>query len=213
MPRKRLTMRKIRGVLRLKAAGSSISDIADSTGTPRTTVYEYLVRAEATGLAWPLPAELDDEALEAAVPAGHGQAGPAPARCRTGGRSTVSSVAEKARDIAAVMAGVEGRANPEGWGYSQFCSHYERWLQWQDVVMRLSYPAGERMFVDFSGDKVPVTGPLGGEVAQAKVFVAVFGCSGISTSRPPGTRGSGGSVMAHVHAWEAYGGVTWRPHP
>jgi hypothetical protein len=40
--------------------------------------------------------------------------------------------------------------HPDGWGYSQFCAHYEQWLGCQEVVMRLSYPAGERTFVDFS---------------------------------------------------------------
>ena len=36
-------MRKITEVLRLKAAGTSIRDIAASVGAGRTTVFEYLV--------------------------------------------------------------------------------------------------------------------------------------------------------------------------
>jgi transposase len=43
--------------------------------------------------------------------------------------------------------------HPEAWGYTQYCEHYRRWLATKDVVMRLAYAAGERMFVDFSGDK------------------------------------------------------------
>ena len=42
-------MRKIGEVLRLKAAGLNIRDIAVSTGVGKTTVYEYLARAEAAG--------------------------------------------------------------------------------------------------------------------------------------------------------------------
>ena len=42
------------------------------------------------------------------------------------------------------------QAYPDGWGYTQFCAHYHRWLGRQDVVMRLEYAAGERMFVDFA---------------------------------------------------------------
>jgi transposase len=41
--------------------------------------------------------------------------------------------------------------NPDGWGYSQFCWQYGQWLAGQDVVTRLTYAAGERVFVDFSG--------------------------------------------------------------
>ncbi|MGH2627422.1 MAG: helix-turn-helix domain-containing protein, partial [Anaerolineales bacterium] len=58
-------MRKITEVLRLKAAGISIRDIAASVGAGRTTIFEYLARAEAAGVAWPLPEGLDEAALEA----------------------------------------------------------------------------------------------------------------------------------------------------
>ena len=57
-------MRKIADVLRLKAAGMSVRDIATSVGAGRTTVCEYLARAEAAGISWPLPDDLDEEALE-----------------------------------------------------------------------------------------------------------------------------------------------------
>ena len=58
-------MRKIGEVLRLKAAGLNIRDTAVSVGIGKTTVYEYLARAEGAGLGWPLPAELDESAVEA----------------------------------------------------------------------------------------------------------------------------------------------------
>ena len=69
---------------------------------------------------------------------------------------------------------------PEGWDYTQFCLHYQRWLAGQDVVTRLSYAAGERMVVDFSGDKAGDTDPTTGEaVVAADIFVAVLGASGM----------------------------------
>ena len=58
-------MRQIGEVLRLKSRGMNNREIARSTGLGKTTVYEYLARAEAAGLSWPLPAALDDAALEA----------------------------------------------------------------------------------------------------------------------------------------------------
>ncbi|HEX4214323.1 MAG TPA: IS21 family transposase, partial [Candidatus Dormibacteraeota bacterium] len=58
-------MRHIREVLRLSAAGLSRRRISESTGTPPTTIHEYLQRAAAAGLSWPLPDDLDDEELEA----------------------------------------------------------------------------------------------------------------------------------------------------
>ena len=65
MPAKRLSMRKIKEVLRLKW-GNEVSNrkIATSCGIGRPTVAEYLRRAEEAGLSWPLPADLDDARLE-----------------------------------------------------------------------------------------------------------------------------------------------------
>ena len=65
MPAKRLSMRKIKDVLRLCwGQGLSKRKAADSCGVSRPAVDEYLRRAEAAGLSWPLPAGLDDGALE-----------------------------------------------------------------------------------------------------------------------------------------------------
>jgi transposase len=207
MPRKRLTMRKIREVLRLKAAGLNIREIAASTGAARTTVYEYLVRADGAGLSWPLPEGVDDEALEARL------FPPATAELAT--RRPVPEWREVHREmrsgkhVTLRLLWLEWKeGHPDGWGYSQFCAHSERWLDCQDVVMRLSYPAGERMFVDFSGDKVPITDATTGEVSEAEVFVAVLGCSGMLYVEATRDQGLGSWLMAHVHAFEAYGGVT-----
>src|SRR6516164_8205461 len=64
MPGPRLPMRKIRDVLRLSAAGMSKRKIAASLGVSATAAGECIRRARCAGLAWPLPEELSDEALE-----------------------------------------------------------------------------------------------------------------------------------------------------
>jgi len=57
-------MRKITEVLRLRAAGTSGRDIARTVGVARSTVAEYLRRADAAGVSWPLPDDLDEEGVE-----------------------------------------------------------------------------------------------------------------------------------------------------
>ena len=65
MPAERLSMRKVREVLRLKyACGASERVIARSVGIGRTAVAEYIRRAAVIGITWPIPEELDDTALE-----------------------------------------------------------------------------------------------------------------------------------------------------
>ena len=68
MSQKRLSMRKIRELLRLKyELGRSHREIAGSIGVANSTVSDYVRRATAAGLSWPLPEGLDDAALEAAL--------------------------------------------------------------------------------------------------------------------------------------------------
>jgi len=78
----------------------------------------------------------------------------------------------------------------------------------QDVVMRLSYAAAERMFVDFSGDRAPWFDPEGGEEHIAEVFVAVLGCSGKLDVQATASQDLASWVGAHVGAWEAFGGLS-----
>jgi transposase len=71
-----------------------------------------------------------------------------------------------------------GTKHSDGYGYSQFCCHYQRWKRQQDVVMRQEHRPGERLFVDWAGDKIPIYEAGGGSVLLASLFVAVLGaCS------------------------------------
>ena len=65
MAKKRISMRKIKEVLRLKfEVGLSYEAIGKSCNLGHTTVGEYLRRSKDAGLAWPLPDNMDDSLLE-----------------------------------------------------------------------------------------------------------------------------------------------------
>ena len=200
-------MRKINEILRLRAQGMSVADIATSTGAGRTTVYEYLARAESAGIGWPLPDDVDEETLEQRL-------FPPPSAELAARRPVpewraVHRELKRSKHVTLRLVWLEWREdNPEGWGYSQFCWHYQQWLAGQDVVMRLSYMAGERMFVDFSGDTAEWVDPDSGEVRKAEVFVAVLGASGMLYAEATRGQDLGSWLSAHMNAWAAYGGVT-----
>lgn len=206
MPGKRLPMRRTSEVLRLRAQGRSIRQIAASVGVGHSTVGEYLRRAEAAGLAWPLPEGVGEEELDAALfPPQVGA--PGAVRPVPDWREVNRELKSK-RGVTRRLLWLEWReAHPEGWGYSQFCWHYDQWLGAQDVVMRLSYAGGERMFVDFSGDRARWFDPETGESHEAEVFVAVLGCSGKLYVQATASQDLGCWVDAHICAWEAFGGV------
>jgi transposase len=68
---------------------------------------------------------------------------------------------------------------PEGYRYSRFCELYRGWASRLSVTMRQAHIGGDKLFVDYAGDTVPViVDRLTGQVRQAQIFVAV-------TSRRP----------------------------
>jgi transcriptional regulator with XRE-family HTH domain len=69
MPGERLSMRKIREVLRLRLGqGLPQRAVAESLGLSQGAVNSYMARARRAGLGWPLPDGLDDAGLEVRVP-------------------------------------------------------------------------------------------------------------------------------------------------
>src|SRR5258708_21435570 len=65
MTRMRMSMRKIREVLRLThELGLSVREVREATGIGKTAVSEYVRRAKVVGITWPIPPEIGDAALE-----------------------------------------------------------------------------------------------------------------------------------------------------
>ena len=207
MPAQRLPMRQVREVLRLKhVAGHSERRIAAAIGISRYTVAEYLRRATVVGITWPVPSDLDDAALEARLfspPfAIHESPRPQPDWPRLH--------AELRRPgVTLLLLWEEYRAEqPEGYGYSRFCDLYRDWRAGISPTMRQTHVAGERLFVDFAGQTVPITDPLAGTVRQAQIFVAALGASNYTYVEARWSQGLADWIGCHVNALTFFGGVT-----
>jgi transposase len=204
MPTERLPMRKVREVLRLKhACGASDRLIAQSLGIGRTTVGEYLRRAAVVGMTWPV--ELDDAELERLLftPAGfyEGPTRPQPDWSRMHAEL-------RRRGVTLLLLWEEYRAeHADGYGYSRFCDLYGEWRKGVTATMRQTHVAGEKLFVDFAGDTVPVIDGLTGEIRAAHVFVAVLGASNYTFAEARWSEGLADWIGAHVDALAFLGGV------
>jgi transposase len=201
-------MRKLREVLRLKYERKlSGRDIARALGIGKGTVSRYLYRAQAAKLTtWPLPPELDEDAALTALlfpdegKAVVGRPEPDWAHVHT---------ELKRKGVTKLLLWQEYREGcPDGYQYSQFCERYARWLQVTSLTLRQEHRAGEKCFVDFSGDGVPVVDAVTGEVRTAKLFVAVLGASNLTYVEPVFSEDVATWVGCHVRAFEYFGGVT-----
>jgi transposase len=98
-------------------------------------------------------------------------------------------------------------AHPAGYSYSSFCVLYRQWARKLDVVMRQDHRAGEKLFVDYAGQTVPVHDQLSGAVRQAQIFVAVLGASGYTYAEATWTQSLPEWIGSHSRAFEFFGGV------
>ena len=174
MAQRRLSMRKIREVLRLRhVLGKSQREISKSLGIGKTSVQEHIRRAEAAGISWPVPDDMTEEKLERRL-----YPGMAPERM-AGNEIPFGYIYEEQRRPHLTMALLweeYKRDNPSGYQYSWFCEQVRHYLGRMNYSMRQEHKAGEKGFVDF-GSGLNIVDPLTGELIPTEIFIFVWGAS------------------------------------
>ena len=69
------------------------------------------------------------------------------------------------------------KQKPRGRRALRFCELYGEWRKRLSPTMRQTHVAGDKLFVDWAGDTVPIIDPMTGEVHEAHLFVAALGAS------------------------------------
>ena len=204
MARARLSMRKIREVLRLKASGLSSRAIARVCLIGKETVREYLGRATEAGLTWPLPEGMTEEEIERRL------FPQVPVSVRKEAEPDWADVHRELRKkgVTRQLLWEEYRRDAlRGYHYSQFCERYLRWTKALQPVLRMTHKAGEKMFVDYAGMSVPYMDRETGEAREAEVFVAALGASSLTYAEAQASQELANWVGGHVRAFDYFGGV------
>jgi transposase len=206
MPGERLSMRKIRELLRLRwDSGLSQRAVSVSVGLSQSAVSSYLTRARQAGLSWPLPEGLDDEALELLL-------FPRPPDVPPDRRPKpdLAWIHRELRrpNVTLALLWEEYRAGAaDGMGYSWFCDLYREWSGRLKPTLRQVHPAGEKLFVDFAGQTLDVVDGLTGESRPVQIFVAVLGASSFTYAEAVWTQTLPDWIGAHVNAFRFFGGA------
>jgi transposase len=206
MARERLSMRKITEVLRLNQEGKlSARTIARSCKLARSTVAEYLRRFRVTGLTWPVSEGLDDEKLEKLLFQDDSRG----RRVRRSFPDMVYIREElRRKHVTLQLLWEEYRERePQGYSYSQYCQHYREWVGKLAVSLRQEHRAGEKLFVDYAGDTIPIHDQNSGQITEGHLFVAVLGCSNYTYAEITPSERLAEWIGAQVRALEFMGGV------
>jgi len=206
MTQEKLSVRKIREILRLKyEVGLSNRAIARACCISNSTVGDYVVRARRAGLVWPVAKDRSEEEL-------YQQLFPEVEKSRIVERP-VPNGEEVHRELSRqgvtlMLLWQEYREkHPDGYGYTQFREYYHRWNQAHTTSMRLPHKGGEVMEVDYAGMTLPITNPETGAIHQAAVFVATLPASNYTYVDVQLSQELQHWLASHVRAFAFFGGV------
>jgi transposase len=206
MPQERLSMRKIREVLRLRwEQGLSHRQIATSCRIGQTSSREFVRRANDAGLRWPLPEDLTDAELERRLfpPP---EAIPSAERPLPDWDYVHRELRKKGVTLLLLWQEYQEQ-NRKAFRYSRYCELYHEWRKASEPRMHQVHKAGEKLFVDYAGQTARVVDRTTGEVREAQVFVAALGASSYTFVEATWTQDLGDWTGSHVRAFEYFGGV------
>lgn len=206
MPARRRAMRKILEVLRLRFESKlSHERIAAATRMSKGAVTNYLSRAKAAGIVWPLPVHRDDVELEALLfartaPLVERRAAPDLAHIHQELKRKGVTLLLLWEEYATAHAG-------EAYSYSQFCLLYRGFAARLKRSMRQLHQAGDKLFIDYAGQGVPIIDAASGEIHRAQIFVAVLGASSYTYAEASLTQQLPDWIDSHVRCFEYMGAV------
>lgn len=205
MPTEKLSMRKIREVLKLHYSESiGNREIARRLKISAGSVSNYLTRAKAAKLVWPLADEWTEDKIYAVM-------FPSSSRNPTHPLPDFGRVHKelKRKGVTLLLLWYEYQSLfPNGYSYSRYCELYQTFIGKLKPSMRLTHHAGEKLFVDYSGLTVPWIDKITGEVHNAQIFVAVLGASNYTFIEATADQSLLSWISSHIHAFEFFGGVT-----
>jgi len=149
-------MRRVRDCLKLNSAGIPTREIGRRLSIAPSTVRLTLRRCADAGVLWPVAEDVTDAALEQSLFAN--------SRTKQGCRRheepdwlALHHELKRNKHVTLQILWDEYiNLHPNGYRYSRFCGLYREWERHLPVTMRQTYVAGERLFVDYAGDGVPV---------------------------------------------------------
>lgn len=200
-------MRKLKQLVRLHIeARLSMRKIALSLSLSVGVVSKYVKRLQSLGITDDVLLSMDEDALATALLANK----PPVKRGSDIGTVDFAKVHKemKRKGVTMQLLWEEyAKDNPLAISYSRFCCHYRQWKAKQPRSMRQTHKAGDKVFIDYSGQTIEVIDPETGEVRRAQIFIGVLGASNFSYVEATWTQQLPDFIGAQTRMFEYFGCV------
>ena len=207
MANKTILMSKIRQILRSFTQGKSKVQISDQTGASRNTVKKYIRKFLAEKMTFDSLDRLPDGELEVIF-----------------GSAEPPDKGERYEELHRMLPDLEKRFKqkgvtidilwknyrqkcPDGYGHTQFHTYFTLFIGRAKAVMHMEHKAGDKMYIDFAGEKLSITDKETGEVQSVEVFIAILGCSQLTYVEAVATQRRQDFIGACENAMQYFGGV------
>jgi len=207
MANKKTNMSKLRQMLRLYAQGESKLRISALTGVSRNTLKKYLKIYSRLQLSIAFIEQQSDQELDHLF-----------------GENLLPEPNDRYKTLEPYFPKMEKELkkrgvtrhilweryiamHPDGYKPSQFKYHYQQWLKRSKPVMHIEHIAGDKMYIDYAGEKLHLVNKDTGEITEVEVFVSVLGASQLTYVEATLSQCKEDFISCCEHALAYYGGV------
>jgi transposase len=207
MANKKTDMSKLRQMLRLYAQGESKLKISELTGVSRNTLKKYLKIYTRLGLSLQSIEGHSDQELDHLF-----------------GENLLNEPSDRYKALEVFFPTMEKElkkrgitrqilweryiaVHPDGYKVSQFKYHYQQWLRRSKPVMHIEHIAGDKMYIDYAGEKLHIVNKETGEITDVEVFISVLGASQLTYVEATLSQSKEDFIACCERALVYYGGV------
>jgi transposase len=208
MARKRISMNKIREIIRFKeTTDMSERKIARALKISRPVVAQYIKDFNASGRTYEEIKSMPDSRFLALF---EKQRNKRCAKYEKLSKLFPYFVTELKKTGVTLMTlwNEYQKQHPNGYSYSQFCYHFQVWRNASRVTMHIEHKVGDKMFVDYAGDKLAIMDRKTGKEQPVEVFVAILGASQLTYAEASFSQKSEDWIRSNERAFIYFGGVS-----
>lgn len=196
----------LKQLLRLHGQGEGIKTIARILGISKNTVKRYLNQVQEQGLDITVLLSQDSESVEKRLLRTDNQEGEKLKELQ----ALFPDMTERLKDVGVTLHYLWLRyktTHPEGYGYSQFCHYYQKYRESSKAVMHFEHEAGDKLFLDYAGEKIAYVEPGTGEIIECEFFVSVLGHSQYTYAEASVSQKKEDFIESVQNALHYFGGV------
>lgn len=206
MAGKTITMSNLKQIIRHRDNGMALQTISKTLGISRNTVKKYLQLIDSKGLSYEELLNKKDEELDALL-ADPDHKSDQRHQDLVSFFPFMESELKRTGVNRWVLWGEYRQKHPDGYSYSQFCDIFKQWRIGLSASMRIEHLPGDKLYIDFTGDKLSIVDPVTGEVTDLEVYVATLGCSQYSYVEAIPSQRKEDFIAATESALHYFGGV------